>query len=448
MRRAPSSSWSPSAEACGADCRILGEAARREAGHRARHARARHQRAAGLSSDPRAASCRRHLARGASGATCTWCSSCRVARGSRSCRAAARWPTAVSGCRGRRKARASTDVTEDVIREVALPLGLVDTKSAPSVMSGRACSWCAARARMASCRVMNRDRRRRHRRHGVGIGACTTPASTMSISTNRAGLQGAGSRHQRAAPRRPRARGARSARRATPRAFRPTSFAYYSKHGRQRIWGEPRARRRSVAAVSSIAGAPADPPSRRARSARPGRLHAGHHLVGFGQESGACVCSGVCSIAEPARRPGASSQGCSSPATDPLSSAPDALSRRRSAQVERRDHGAGSPRPAVLGRTMIMAGHFAAGWSRIQSRSNTRIADGRSSTGWPSSRPAARPMPRQDWEHTRAWRKCSKPFAGDTFDFSTCLRSSKEPARSFVPPWWIASLFPPGTSGG
>lgn len=196
----------------------------------------------------------------------------------------------------------------------------------------------------------------------------------------------------------------------------PTAeLAYYSKRG-QRIWAEARGLSAGYRWPQfSIHRGELLGILYRAVLARLGaaRVHAGRHLVRFGQETGRIWGE----FSDGSRVEGDVLVGC-----DGIHSVvrrgfyPDEGSPKWNGITMWRGVTAG--KPFLAGRTMIMAGHF--GRRMVVYPISKRHEDqGRALINWVAEYRNApdQPMPQQDWEHTARVEEVLEPFASYIFDF-------------------------------
>ena len=199
-------------------------------------------------------------------------------------------------------------------------------------------------------------------------------------------------------------------------------LAYYTKLG-QRIWSEPR----GIAAgykwpQFSIHRGDLIALLNRAVLGRLGvrRLHTGHHLTRFGQDTSGRVwaefidratgsargrtagdllvgCEGIHSVVRRGLYP------------DEGSPKWNGVTMWRAVTVSK---------PFLTGRTMIMAGHFARRVV-VYPISKRYEDEGRALLNWVAELKTAadQPMPKQDWEHTASVEEAVAPFTSYEFDF-------------------------------
>ena len=203
----------------------------------------------------------------------------------------------------------------------------------------------------------------------------------------------------------------------------PTAeLVYYSKHG-QRIWGEPR----GIAAgyrwpQLSIHRGQLLGVLSRAVFDRLGRqrVHAGHHLVRFGQEEGGPVWAEFVdrgtntSVARVEADLLVACDGVHSVVRQTLY--PDEGPLKWNGIRMWRGLTAGEP--LLSGRTMIMAGHFRRRVV-IYPISKRHEDQGQALINWVAEFKTAddQPMPAQDWEHTARLEEVLEPFSSYVFDF-------------------------------
>ncbi len=203
----------------------------------------------------------------------------------------------------------------------------------------------------------------------------------------------------------------------------PTAeLVFYSKHG-QRIWAEARG---TAAGYNwpqfSIHRGELLSVLHRAVLDRlgPTRIHAGHHLVRFGQEAGGPVW-GEC-IDRSTDRPLGRFEADLLIACDGVHSVirkrlyPDEGPPKWNGITMWRGVTVGPP--FLAGRTMMMAGHFRRRVV-IYPISKQHEDQGQALINWVAEFKVAKdqPMPRQDWGHTARLEEVLAPFASYTFDF-------------------------------
>ena len=199
-------------------------------------------------------------------------------------------------------------------------------------------------------------------------------------------------------------------------------LAYYSKHG-QRIWSEPR----GLAAgykwpQFSIHRGDLLGILHRAAVARLGanRLHEGHHLARFGQDTSGHVWADFTNRASGSslgRATGNLLVGCEGVHSVvrrglyPDEGPPkwNGVTMWRAVTVST---------PFLTGRTMIMAGHFARRVV-VYPISKRHEDEGRALLNWVAELKTSteQPMPPQDWEHTASVEEAVAPFLSYGFDF-------------------------------